>query len=156
MSGNRELAADVVQEVFVRMLRKLPHFVNPGAEIAWLRRTTSNLVIDMWRMQRPVAATEEPASAALSASLEASETAVRVRGAMARLSEQQRLVLMCKCYDDLTFREIASELDLSVPTVKTHYLRGLRALRGMLESSQSGASEHEGRAANHAIKESAR
>ena len=49
------------------------------------------------------------------------------------LSSGQRGVLIAKIYDDLTFREIATEMELALSTVKTHYLRAIRALRDRLE-----------------------
>ena len=36
---------------------------------------------------------------------------------------------MSKCYDQMTFQQIADELGIAVPTAKTHYLRALSAVR---------------------------
>ena len=41
-------------------------------------------------------------------------------------------MLIAKVYDGLTFAQIAAELKLAVPTVKTHYLRALSAVRDRL------------------------
>ena len=60
-------------------------------------------------------------------SLDAAATALR------KLTEIQRAVLVAKVYDTMTFAQIAAELDLAVSTVKTHYLRAVRALRNQLE-----------------------
>jgi DNA-directed RNA polymerase specialized sigma24 family protein len=43
-------------------------------------------------------------------------------------------VLIAKVYDQETFAEIAESMDLAVPTVKTHYVRALRAMRRSLQS----------------------
>ena len=53
--------------------------------------------------------------------------------AMSRLSDVQRAVLVAKVYDNMTFAELAAELELAVSTVKTHYLRAVRAVRDRLE-----------------------
>ena len=52
--------------------------------------------------------------------------------ALERLTEAQRAVMVAKVYDGLTFPQIAAEMDLAVPTVKTHYLRALSAIRDRL------------------------
>ena len=56
-----------------------------------------------------------------------------IAGALDRLSELQRGVLVAKVYDEMTFAEIATELDLALSTVKTHYLRAVRAVRDRLQ-----------------------
>ncbi len=48
------------------------------------------------------------------------------------LSEMQQSVLFAKVYDGLTVARIAAELEIAVPTVKTHYLRAVCALRDRL------------------------
>ncbi len=56
-----------------------------------------------------------------------------VAAAMSRLTDLQGAVLVAKVYDEMTFAEVATELDLAVSTVKTHYLRAVRAVRDRLE-----------------------
>jgi DNA-directed RNA polymerase specialized sigma24 family protein len=41
-------------------------------------------------------------------------------------------VLIARTYEGLTFAEIAVELGIAVPTVKTHYLRAVSAVRDRL------------------------
>jgi RNA polymerase sigma factor (sigma-70 family) len=62
---------------------------------------------------------------------------------MATLSERQRSVLLAKVFDGMTFAEIGREMGLSTPTVKTHYLRALRAMRDGLQ--QKGVRSREER-----------
>ena len=52
--------------------------------------------------------------------------------ALRDLSEQQRLVVMSKVFDDQTFQAISNDLGISVSSVKTHYLRALQHLRAQL------------------------
>ncbi len=56
-----------------------------------------------------------------------------IAAAMSRLTDLQGAVLVAKVYDEMTFAEVATELDLAVSTVKTHYLRAVRAVRDRLE-----------------------
>lgn len=137
MCGRHEDALDVVQEVFLRMLRRPPNLPSAAATVAWLRRATSRVVIDRWRGQTSRSAMQRdyrPPAPAVEPTPEARELADALRAAIASLSEQQRLVLMAKTYDRMTFREIADELDIAVPTAKTHYLRALAAVRERLKT----------------------
>lgn len=132
LCGRHADAADICQEVFLRSLMSRPRFDNGRAAAGWLRRVTSNVAIDRWRSRRSVAELlpETSSSAIAPDELAAqSEEAVRTRDAIAALSEQQQLVLLAKMFDGRTFAEIAAEQGLAVPTVKTHYLRALQAIR---------------------------
>ena len=56
-----------------------------------------------------------------------------VQQAMARLSPEQRTVIVLKEYHDLTFREIAELVGCPLSTVKTRLYQGLSVLRKHLE-----------------------
>ncbi len=135
LCGRHEDALDIVQEVFLRMWRKPPKLAGEPATVAWLRQVTSRVVIDRWRAEATRAgATRHYVSAPGAEEMpDASELAEDLRTAIASLSEQQRLVLIAKTYDRMTFRQIADEMGIAVPTAKTHYLRALSAVRARLE-----------------------
>jgi RNA polymerase sigma-70 factor (ECF subfamily) len=134
MCGCHEDALDVVQEVFLRMLRRPPRLAGVAVAVGWLRQVTARVVIDRWRSdssREKVQRAREP-RAIVTETFESQELAERVRKAIETLSEQQRLVLIAKTYDRLTFGQIADELGIAVPTAKTHYLRALSAVRARL------------------------
>jgi RNA polymerase sigma-70 factor (ECF subfamily) len=56
-----------------------------------------------------------------------------VADALARVPEDQREVVILKLFEGLTFREIASVCDESIPTVASRYRYGVDKLRGLLE-----------------------
>jgi RNA polymerase sigma-70 factor (ECF subfamily) len=56
-----------------------------------------------------------------------------VADALARVPEDQREVVILKIFEGLTFREIASVCDESIPTVASRYRYGVDKLRGLLE-----------------------
>lgn len=137
--GHHHDALDVVQEVFLRWDRQC-HRQMPKQPRGWLRRTTLNRVIDFlrWRRSTPVATRNEPMQQLSKNEIEGESidrAALRgdIQSAIDRLTEQQRSVLVAKVYDELTFAQIAKEMDLSVPTVKTHYLRAVRVVRDRLQ-----------------------
>lgn len=119
---------DVVQETFARLLRNPPAFPSEAAQLGWLRRIAVNLAIDTGRAARAPSALRIVHPPDRGPPLDEEER-TRLREAMAGLSEMQRLVLVMKTVDGLSFAEIAAELALATPTAKTHYLRALEAIR---------------------------
>jgi RNA polymerase sigma-70 factor (ECF subfamily) len=136
MCRRHEDALEVVQDVFLRLLNRQPCLPNAAATIAWLRRVTERMVIDRWRAEsaRTARQASHVRDSRVFDPLEQRELADQLRAALESLSEQQRLVLMCKCYDQMTFQQIADELGIAVPTAKTHYLRALAAVRDRLKA----------------------
>ena len=153
--GRHDDALDVVQDVYLKWDRQCLREA-PSRPRGWLRRVTLNLAIDVRRRRRdePAATVEVHDSGA--PPLVGSERVTRpsdpaamvdvidratlrsdLAAAMDRLSEAQRAVLVAKVYDEMTFAHIADELELAVSTVKTHYLRALRAVRDRLEPKWS-------------------
>jgi len=132
--GQHHDALDVVQDVFIRWDRQC-QTTEPMQSRAWLRRVTINRAIDFRRQARPVVSLDAHGDAPTSVVAEqrdnVDETLVRdqLLTAMDRLSEMQRLVLIAKTFDELTFAEIARDMQSSVSTVKTHYVRALRGVR---------------------------
>jgi RNA polymerase sigma-70 factor (ECF subfamily) len=135
--GRHHDALDVAQDVFLRWVRQVRKAA-PNHPRSWLRRVTINLAIDLRRATRPVPAAVEvdaqPGAKVEAGTIERDELRAAVAAAMTGLSEMQRSVLTAKVHDDLTFAQIAAEHGLAVPTVKTHYLRALRAVRDRLRS----------------------
>lgn len=142
LCGRHPDAADVCQEVFLRALVRRPTFQNEGASLGWLRRVTSTIAIDRWRSRRAGPKTtsideNREIGTAFESGLERRETAQRVRQAIERLSEQQRLVVIAKIFDERTFAEIADELGIAVPTAKTHFVRAIESIRRELDVAPS-------------------
>src|ERR1700750_2704647 len=53
LTGNRQDAEDLTQEVFVRVFRSL-HTYTPGTMEGWLHRITTNLFLDQARRKQPI------------------------------------------------------------------------------------------------------
>jgi len=130
---NHHDALDATQEVLLKWLRSGGEGI--AHPQAWLRRMTTNHCIDVVRRRRRPSGieaepidTDTPAAAA-----DRQELRLRIAAALKRLSEQQRQVLVAKVYDRETFASIAESMGLSVSTVKTHYVRALRAMGEVLK-----------------------
>ena len=135
--GHHHDALDVVQDVFLRWDRQCTREV-PAEPRGWLRRVTLNRVIDFLRKRETVSESKRAVAEPVAVegrqeeSIDRDALRAEIQSALSLLTEQQRAVLVAKVYDRLTFAEIARELGLAVPTVKTHYLRAVRAVRDRL------------------------
>ncbi len=135
--GRHHDALDVVQDVFLRWNTQCANAALDRPH-GWLRRVTINRVLDLRRAQRrevqvdDIAGALEEVGASGRDRLDLEALREDIVVALGELSDVQRSVLVAKVYDGLTFARIATELDLAVSTVKTHYLRAIRATRGRL------------------------
>jgi RNA polymerase sigma-70 factor (ECF subfamily) len=138
---NHDDALDVSQEVAIRWWQADGKSQSPAHAVAWLRRVTVNLAIDASRVRtrRTRQAPDgrlEPSAPVRTIELVKQETAGQIAAALESLTERQRSVVVAKVDDGCTFAQIAEQMGLSVPTVKTHYLRALRVLRTQLAPLQ--------------------
>ncbi len=133
--GGHHDALDVAQDVFLRWVDQCAS-APPRNPRAWLRRVTIHRAID-FRRSNASRRTRETRSPAAPVHVDESKVArdelrSDIADAVEALSEMQQSVLFAKVYDGLTFARIAAELEIAVPTVKTHYLRAVGALRDRL------------------------
>ncbi|MGH7242606.1 MAG: RNA polymerase sigma factor [Phycisphaerales bacterium] len=120
--------ADVLQEVFLRLLSTRPVFACRAAQVAWLRRVTSNLCVDVLRKGTALTFVAEVSTTSSEVGVSHEEQRA-LANAVRELSEMQRLVLIAKAVEQVTFAALAADLDISIPTAKTHYRRAIDALR---------------------------
>jgi len=135
--GKHEDSLDVIQDVFLRwseQCRRDP----PSLPRPWLRRVTINRAVDRLREKRAqrqkenIPVTEDSTQPA-SASSDQEALRLDVAAALNRLTDLQRGVLAAKVFESQTFADIAAEYGVSMSTVKTHYLRAVRAVRDKLQ-----------------------
>ncbi|MBN9106161.1 MAG: SigE family RNA polymerase sigma factor [Propionibacteriaceae bacterium] len=126
LTGDRELAADLVQEALVRTYVAWRR-VRRGEALGYARRTLVNLNIDRWR-RRPAVPAESVDGVAESGESSVDDRDQVVR-ALAALPAQQRRVIVLRYLDDLTEAGVAEHLGISVGAVKSACSRGLAAMR---------------------------
>jgi len=122
LTGNADLAEDVVQDAFASLHAKAERVDNPGG---YLRVTVVNLCRNQERRRRQDrrldARLRQPRLAALGAS--------EMVDAMLRLPYRQRAVLVLRYWGDWSEADIAVALNCRPGTVKTLASRGLDRLR---------------------------
>lgn len=145
--GNRELAADLTQDAFVRAWERLPKLREPEAFAGWLRALTVNIVRDHFRRARetePLDETFEVADEGPGPDEQASgsEQERAVRQAILTLPEHQRTPVVMYYLEARPVEEVAEALGVPKNTVISRLARGRAALRrrlgGQLEENEEG------------------
>lgn len=139
--GDRDLAEEVVQDVFARAWRHAGDYDPRRASVrTWLYSIARNRVVDARRRAavRPgVAGGVEPESPAeLDRTLEQAVLRWQVAAALARLSPEHREVIRLAHYGGLTLREIAEREGIPLGTVKSRTSYALRSLRLILDEME--------------------
>src|SRR5260370_26728402 len=141
--GDQALAEDLFQRTFLQVHRARAGYDSARPFVSWVFSIASNLGKDelKHRARRPgdaswVPPEDAPERAATSADPEAKllaqERAVRVEGALAKLPDSQREVIILHKLEGLSFPEIANALGEEVEAGKTRAFRGYRALPHLL------------------------
>ena len=142
MLGNNSEVEDISQQVFVRVWKSAKRYVPRAKFTTWLLKITRNLVFNELRRrsrhaqaplqlepeqeERPVKDERAPAP---DACLLEKELQDAIEAAIAQLPETQRMAVVLRRYDDLSYEQIADVLDQSVPAVKSLLFRARTELR---------------------------
>src|ERR1700728_1132192 len=144
MLNSRESAEDATSEVFLKLQRSIESYDGSIPFPRWLLRVAGNQCIDALRRRqrgRQVvvefedgAAVIEPAGSEPSplGALLSTEERVQVRDAIARLPENYRVPLVLRYYGELSYDEIAQQLDLQRNYVAALIFRAKQELRRKL------------------------
>ena len=133
ISGSREAAPDLVQDAFVRAVRRVDSFREDGPLEGWLWRIVVNVARNGRRGRLTLALTEE-----LPATSPPAEVADRdLAEALSHLPERQRLVLFLRYYADLDYRTIGEALAISDGAVGATLTTARQALAQALEAKEA-------------------
>jgi RNA polymerase sigma-70 factor, ECF subfamily len=121
--GDRALAEDLTQEVFLRVFQGLPRFSLRSKFTTWLFQVTKNRVLDELRAleRRPRAVVEledAPALEVLDAPFERVEAIDAVWRAVEDLNPDLKSALLLRDVVGLSYTEIADSLEITLATVK--------------------------------------
>lgn len=145
LSGRPGPSEDLVQEVFVRILKYRRTYRSESRFTVWMFQIARNAHADYLRKLKPEVPIEdqfeEPAGAEPPPAerLEAEVDAALLRQALDRLPLRKREILLLSRYEDMKYREIAELLGCSLETIKTSVHRAIRDLRKIYVELQGGA-----------------
>jgi RNA polymerase sigma-70 factor (sigma-E family) len=132
-TDDRNAAEDLVQEAFIRLFHSAHRIQDEARVAAYLRSIVLNLARDHNR-RGLMSLRHQEAMVDRSVPIQPDEEVVRTSGqaaildALRNLSPRQRDCLVLRFYMELSESEIASTLDISPNSVKTHCRRGLAAM----------------------------
>jgi RNA polymerase sigma-70 factor (ECF subfamily) len=157
LTGNREVAEDLFQEVWMRVLVRGSQFNGQSRFETWLFTIARNLLIDLRRKRtmssldelfeaggeddRPVAAEitdTDPTPFEHFSSLEDRE---RVAAALLELNALHREVLVLRFHEEMSLEEISKVTHAPLSTVKSRLYRGLAMIRPRLEQMTARSAE---------------
>jgi RNA polymerase sigma-70 factor (ECF subfamily) len=123
MVGDRSLAEDLTQEVFLRVYQGLPRFSSRSKFTTWLFQVTKNRVLDELRAteRRPrtvVDVDDERAFEVVDAPFERIEAIDAVWRAVEHLTVDLKMALLLRDIVGLSYTEIADSLEVTLATVK--------------------------------------
>jgi RNA polymerase sigma factor (sigma-70 family) len=141
MTQNRTVSEDLVQDVFLRILRYRQTY-RPGTTFrTWMYQVARNARLDYARKARPEArlAAEPIAPAPTTDSAQQKQEALLLQRALMLLPEDKREILILSRFQELKYEEIARLMSCEVGAVKVRVHRALQQLREIFRELERGA-----------------
>ncbi len=136
--GNRELAEDITQKVFLKLLTRMD-FRGDSEFTTWLYRITVNACVDETRKMRRFVGiaglfgTGEPRAKHVQQLMaETEDVSNAVQREVARLKPKFRVPVLLKYVEGLSYQEIAEVMGCSIGTVSSRLNRGHKMLASRL------------------------
>lgn len=152
MVNNREDAEDLTIETFAKAFKNLPNFRPDYAFSTWLFRIATNAGIDFLRKKKlktlsidttfsndegdDVKINIKSADPTPEQELMTEEKAELLRGFIEKLKPRYRILIELRYYKQLSYEEIAEELDMPLGTVKAQLFRARDLLYNVMKSSR--------------------
>ena len=120
LHGNADLAADVTQEVFVKLMNSITLFRGDSAFSTWLYRLVANACVDAQRRAKSRHTVSDldvlerlPHPDSHEHNFARAQTAGLVQQAISRLPAKLRLTILLRYVDELSYEELAVALNCS-------------------------------------------
>jgi RNA polymerase sigma-70 factor (ECF subfamily) len=140
LTGDRTLSEDLVQEVFLRILKYRQSY-QPGTPFrAWIYQIARNARVDHYR-KTPKHITFEPEMAPAVMprdSAQQSEEVELLHRALLQMPVEKKEILILSRFQELRYDEIARLLGCELGTVKTRIHRAIQELRQTFRQLESG------------------
>ena len=134
LTGNRNISEDLVQDVFVRVLKYRSSYQGQNKFTVWLYKIARNAHIDFLRKKKDEISLEEYWDETPSQDpsphhkAEQAQEIARLNQALATLSMKKREVIILSRFQNLKYKEIAELLGCHIGTVKALLHRSVKEL----------------------------
>jgi RNA polymerase sigma-70 factor (sigma-E family) len=130
LTGDQHVAEDLLQESLARVAARWRRIVAGGDPEPYVRRVIYTVHVSRWRKHRGRESVDGVPDRATGVDLaEHSTRRLTVSSALDHLTAKQRAVVVLRFYDDLTERETAAVLGVSISTVKAQTADALARMR---------------------------
>ncbi len=137
--GDRELAADLTQEVFLRLVTAVYRYSVTGKFTNYLLTIAVNVCNDHYRRKKPETAPLEEFSAADPGAEERlleNDSAEAVRRALDALPDGQRDTVILRYWHNMKLRDIAAVTGVPTATAKSRLRLGMARMRKIIEEGE--------------------
>lgn len=144
LTGDRQAAEDLVQDIFVRILKYRSTYREGGSFETWLFRIARNARADYFRTRKPNTALEDEvlerpdAGPSPARQLEAGRERTRLKRALMELRDDKRELIVLARFQGMTHEQIADLLGVEVGAVKVRVHRALKELRDIFVQLPDG------------------
>ena len=139
LSQDHQEAEDISQETFIRAYNKLHALKNESSFIPWLYKIAGNYYRSIIRRPKLKVVTDIDLSC-LSVEeeekVEDDETKKAMKRAIASLPKKQKIALVLRCFEGLSYAEISQAMNVSVSSAKAHVSYARNKLRDLVERTQ--------------------
>jgi RNA polymerase sigma-70 factor, ECF subfamily len=147
MMRNEDDAVDLSQEAWVKGWQRLKQFQGESSFATWMTRIVINLCLDQLRRQKrhrteSIEGMDEESGGVErqmpvvtvnpTERLERGELRKKIDGAMGKLSEEHRTVLVLHEFEEMEYKEIAKTVDCSIGTVMSRLFYARRKMAALL------------------------
>jgi len=154
LTGNDAQAEDIAQEVFLKAYENFASLATSPTAGGWLKTVTTNLTLNhlsryrrRWRFFSELRREDEeeqesdfpgaghPGADTIVADIEAAQRHELVERALRSLPEHQRVPLVLYHFEEMSYDQIAEQLRVSLPKIKTDIARGRAAMAKVLKKA---------------------
>jgi RNA polymerase sigma factor (sigma-70 family) len=155
MVGDKELAKDLTQETFIKLLNNIAKYQHSSDFKSWLLTIASNHAKDYLRSKAnrerqhtyELYEQDTRTEKSVASIFEKNEKRKEMKQAIDELPDYQREAILLKYYNDMKISEIATITNASVPTVKSRLKQGLAKLEKYLKRGDMDE-QHRNRSGN--------
>lgn len=139
MTGEKEMAEDVLQDAFVKAFSEIENLKNEKAFGGWLKRIVLNRCIDVMRKEKYVFQGLDTLSEQCHESVEEIDESAdpeMIHHMIKKLPEGARQILIMRALEGYKHAEIGEKLGISESTAKTQFFRAKQLLGEMIKNRE--------------------
>ncbi|MBK9248856.1 MAG: RNA polymerase sigma factor [Ignavibacteria bacterium] len=130
--GHDEMASDVLQDTFMRLLKAADSRVELSNIAGFLLRVARNLCFDARKKQNHTISFDSMEIPTHDTSLESKELRHLLVAALDALPDDHKEAIVLQAYNGMSYQEISEATDVPVSTVRNWIVRGKKKLREIL------------------------